>query len=192
MKEKLLTTQDNGCQQFFIKYGLELERGYYELLHKNLCSAKKIFQNIQENDIRAHWGNIITSMAEGNLIGYPSYFELRNFYEVDLQLLFTHYLGEYIEEICKFSDWLYKINPEIYKYTGRSFLKNGYTDIGLYFLKKGKEQYFNDPELHFLLGEYHFENNDYSAAFNDLQTCLRILPDYYPALKLKQEIDKTL
>ena len=191
-KEELLTATGEDCQLFFRKENMQLELAYYELMHKNPVAAKNILRTIQDTDIRAHWGYFIASLVEGKVEGYPSYLELRNFYEVDLQLFFTYYLGEFIEEICKYSDWLFSINPEIFKYTGRAFLTNQYFDFGLYFLKKAKEKYFNDPELHYLLAEYHTNSCNYSDAYADLKNCLSILPDYYPAVKLKQKIENVL
>ena len=191
-KNELLTAKIKDCQQFFIKNGFLLEAAYYELLNKNLYVAKKFFEKIQDSDIRAHWGNFLASMAEGKIKDYPTYMELRNFYEVDLQLFFTYYLGDYIENICKFSDWLFNINPEIYKYTGRVFLKNKFEDIGLYFLDKAKENYFNDPELHYLLAEYNTNNNNYDNARINVENCLQILPNYYPAMKIKRTLDALL
>ena len=191
-KEELLTAAEGSCQQFFNNNNLLLESAYYELLHKNLNSAKKIFKSLQDADIRAHWGYFVSCLTEGKIEGYPSYFELRNFYEVDLQIFFTYYLGEYIEEICKYNDWLFSINPEIFKYTGRAFLTNQYIDIGMFFLKKAKEKYFNDPELHYLLAECNINTGKYSEAMEDLRNCLTVLPGYYPAIKLKQKLEATL
>ena len=191
-KEEMLTATGEDCQHFFYKNNLKLEAAYYELLNKNLPVAKKIFQSIQAEDIRAHWGYFITSLIGGKIEGYPSYFELRNFYEVDLQLFFTYYLGEYIEEICKYTDWLSTINPEIYKYTGRSFLKNQYTDIGIKYLEQAKEKFFNDPELHYLLAEVNMRLKKYPIALKDITNCLNILPNYYPAIEMQKKIQSML
>ena len=105
----LLTAETIDCQQFFDDNNMILESAYYDLVHKNLTNAKKKFFKIQNQDIRAHWGYILTSLIQESIEGLPSYFELRNFYEVDLEILFTYYLGDYLEKICKYNDWLYTI-----------------------------------------------------------------------------------
>lgn len=191
-KEELLTAVQGGCQQFFSDNGFILESAYYNLLHKNLDKAKALFKKLQDADIRAHWGYFLSALIDERIEGYPSYLELRNFYEVDLQLFFTYYLGQYIEKLCNYTDWLFSINPEIYKYTGRVFLKNNYPDLGIHFLKLAKENYFNDPELHYLLGEYNMNTGNYEEALADLDNCLGILPGYFPAERAREQIKTML
>ena len=128
------------------------------------------------------------ALCESRAEGYPSYFELRNFYEIDLNLLLVNFQGEYVEEVCKYSDWLKTINPEIYKYTARVFLRNDYTDLGIYFLEKAKDYYYNDPELHYLIAEYFVSTKDYNKAQQYLTSCLKILPEYFPAINLQEKI----
>ncbi|MEE3349770.1 MAG: hypothetical protein VZR09_07000 [Candidatus Gastranaerophilaceae bacterium] len=188
-REELLTAGNPACQQFFADNGYVLEYAYAELIFGNPEQAKKIFLSIAGHDIRAHWGAFLSSMCMGKLEGYPSYMELRNFFEIDLQLLFTYYIGNYVENICNYSDWLFTINPEIYKYIGRVFLKNDYIDIGLNFLKRGKDKFFNDPELHYLLAEYYFRTNKHESAEEYINNCLMILPEYYPAISLRQKLN---
>lgn len=188
-REELLTAGNPACQQFFADNGCVLEYAYAELIFGNPEQAKKIFLSVAGHDIRAHWGAFLSSMCMGKLEGYPSYMELRNFFEIDLQLLFTYYMGNYVENICNYSDWLFTINPEIYKYIGRVFLKNDYIDIGLNFLKRGKDKFFNDPELHYLLAEYYFRTNKRESAEEYINNCLMILPEYYPAVSLRQKLN---
>ena len=85
-----------------------------------------------------------------------------------------------------FISWLRTINPEVYKFIGRVFLKNGYDDIGLSFLDAGKDYMYNDPELHFLFAEYYMKQKDFKNAENSVDACLSILPEYFPAARLKQ------
>ena len=188
-REELLTAGSPACQQFFADNGYVLEDAYSELIFGSPERAKKVFLSIAEHDIRAHWGAFLSSMCMGKLEGYPSYMELRNFFEIDLQLLFTYYMGNYVENICNYSDWLFTINPEVYKYIGRVFLKNNYADIGISFLKRGKDKFFNDPELHYLLAEYYFNVNNYESAREYVNNCLTILPEYYPAVRLSQKLN---
>ncbi len=188
-KEELLAAAESDCQQFFIKNNLLLENGYYELLNGRANDARKIFLKISDMDIRAHWGAFISSMVMGKVDGYPSYFELRNFYEIDLNLFLQKYLANYVENIIKYTDWLCTINPEIHKFTGRVFLKNGYTEYGLFYLNCAKEHFFQDPELHYLLAEYYASVNDYPKAKASVKNCLTILPGYFPAINLQRKLN---
>ncbi|MBR6099279.1 hypothetical protein IKP85_05985 [bacterium] len=189
-KEELVTAGSDDCQQFFAENGYKLELAYYNLFHQNIPGARKIFLSLSEHDIRAHWGAFFSSLCQGKVEGYSSYLELRNFYEIDFNILFKYYLGNYVEEVCKYIDWLAVSNPEIYKYTGRVFMKNKYYDFGLYFLERGISSFYNDPELHYLLAEYYMSVSDREKAAKYLQSCLKVLPEYYPAEKMIKELSK--
>ncbi len=186
--EEMLTASSDDCQHFFVENNCTLELAYWELLHKNTQKASELFAAISDFDIRAHWGVFISNLVQGEAKGYPTYFELRNFFEIDLNLFFTYYLGNYIENIIRYIDWLFTINPEILKFTGRTFLVNGYEKYGLMFLLRAKEYFFNDPELHYLLAEYYTKENDIKSAQEALLNCLNILPAYFPALTLQRKL----
>lgn len=187
-KEEMLTALNDDCQHFFATNNYILELAYYELLHKNPENARSLFENISDCDIRANWGIFISGLVQGKVNSYPSYFQLRNFLEIDFNLFLKYYLGEYIENITKYADWLYTINPEVHKFIGRVFLKNGYEDYALYFLNRAKDYFFNDPELHFLLAEFYLAKKNIAEARLAVQNCLSILPEYYPAKELQRKL----
>jgi len=187
-KEEMLTASSDDCQYFFVENNCVLELGYWKLLHNFPHEAGNIFMQICENDIRAHWGVFISSLAAGQIKGYPSYFELRNFLEIDLNLFLVYYLGDYVENVVKYADWLFTINPEVHKFIGRVFLKNGFEDYGIFFLERAKESFFQDPELHYLLAEYYEEKNNILKVNEAVQNCLNILPGYFPALALQKKL----
>lgn len=189
---ELLTAENDDCQQFFELNGCILELAYYHLLHQQPNRAQKLFLSLSDKDIRAHWGAFFSSLCTGNVTGYASYLELRNFFEIDFNLLFVYYLGNYVEEICKYTDWLAVTNPEIFKYIGRVFLKNKYYDFGLYFLQQGISNFYNDPELHYLFAEYYLSISDAESADKYTKSCLNILPGYYPALMLQKKLISSL
>ena len=187
-KEKLLTSLDNECQQFFIKNGYILENAYFELLSDRIEKAKSLFSAIKENDIRAHWACFMISMIEENIKEYPSYFEIRNFLEIDLNILLTFFKGEYTEKIIRYADFMFTINPEVHKFIGRVFYNNGYFDEGMFFLERAKNYFYHDPELHYLLAYISYKNNEFKKAEKSLNDCLYILPEYYPAKHLLKKI----
>ena len=187
-KTELLTAGSDDCQQFFVSNGCVLELAYFNLLHQNLGEAEKLFLSIQEEDIRAHWGAFFSSLCSGSVKGFASYLELRNFFEIDFNLLFLYYLGDYVEEICKYTDWLAVTNPEMYKYIGRVFMKNKYVDFGMYFLEKGLNYFYKDPELHYLLAEHYLSISDKEKSLKYINSCIQVLPGYYPAEKLRKEL----
>lgn len=187
-KEELLTELDYDCQQFFVKKGYILENAYYELLSDNLEKAKNLFSAIKNNDIRAHWACFMISMIEANVREYPSYFELRNFLEIDLNILIHYFKGDYVEKIVRYADFMFTINPEVHKFIGRVFYNNGYLEQGMFFLDRAKSYFYHDPELHYLLAYIYYNNNQVEQAKKALEDCIKILPDYFPAESLLKKI----
>ena len=191
-KEKLLTELDYDCQQFFVKKGYILENAYFELLSDNIEKSKNLFNAIKDNDIRAHWAYFMISMIEANVREYPSYFELRNFLEIDLNILLHYFKGDYVEKIVRYADFMFTINPEVHKFIGRVFYNNGYLDQGMFFLDRAKNYFYHDPELHYLLAYIYYNNNQIENAQKALEDCIRILPEYFPASHLLKKIKSSV
>lgn len=189
-KNKLLTADIEGCQQFFQTNGYELEQAYAELLNDNLLKAEAIFSSIADKDIRAHWALVMLSFIEGKVNDYPSYFEIRNFLEIDLNILITYFKGEYVEKIIRYSDYMFTINPEVYKFIGRVFWNNDLKEQALFFLNRAKNYFYHDPELHYLLAVVYLDKKDYLNTFKAVNDCLTVLPDYYPAVDLLNKLKK--
>ncbi len=187
-KEKLLTSLDNDCQQFFVKNGYILENAYINLLLDDIKNAKSLFLSIKDNDIRAHWGLFMISLIEGVIYEYPSYFELRNFLEIDLNILINSFKGDYVENIVRYADFMFTINPEVHKFIGRVFYNNELKEQGMFFLNRAKNYFFHDPELHYLLAYIYYCDNNLESAERSLNDCLYILPDYFPAVNLLKKI----
>lgn len=191
-KKKLLTDLNKDCQQFFIKKAYMLENGYYELLSDNIEKAKFIFDSIKDTDIRAHWASFMISMINSDIREYPSYFELRNFLEIDLNILLHYYKGDYVQNIIGYSDFLFTINPEVHKFIGRVFYNNNYIEQSMYFLEKAKNYFFHDPELHYLLAYIYYNNGDFLKSERALKECIYILPGYFPAVSLLKKINNRI
>ena len=189
-KENLLTCNDFlAGQRFFYENGFVLELGYCELLNDNIQQAKELFQSIKEKDIRAKWALNMISMIEGVVYEYPAYFELRNFLEIDLNIFINHYKGDYVQNIIRYSDFMFTINPEVYKFIGRVFYNNGLQEQAMFFLNRAKSYFYNDPELHYLLAFIFYNSGDYQKSLNCANDCLRILPEYFPAIDLINRIN---
>ncbi len=189
-KNKLLTADICGCQQFFERNGFVLEQAYTELLQDNLEKAGELFESILELDIRAHWGLIMLAFIKGDLNDCPSYFEIRNFLEIDLNILINYYKGDYVEKIIRYADYMFTINPEVHKFIGRVFWNNDLKEQALFFLHRAKSYFYHDPELHFLLAVTYLDINDTGSAIRALEDCLEVLPDYFPAKNLLNKLKK--
>jgi len=187
-KDILLTNLNKDCQRYFLKKGYILEYAYSCLLNDDIESAKKNFELIKDEDIRAHWGLILISLIEGNVKEYPSYFELRNFLEIDIDILIHYFKGYYVENIVRYSDFMFTINPETHKFIGRVLYNNGFLEQALFFLDRAKSYFYNDPELHYLIAFIYFNIKDYVKAQKAIDDCLQILPDYYPAKYMQEKL----
>ena len=187
-KKDFLAAKIKGCKKFFELHNYKLEQAYCEIILDNLKKAKALFEELAPNDARAHWGLIIISFIKGQVNEYPTYFELRNFLEIDLNILINYCKGNYVEKIVRYADFMYTINPETHKFIGRVFLNNGMKPQAMFFLKRAKDFFYKDPELHYILAEIYYKDEDIALCKKSLKTCLEVLPEYAPAVALLNKI----
>lgn len=186
-KDKFLSG-DFSVEKFFLQNGFFLEYGYCRLLSGDVKTALSAFNKILDYDFRADWAKKIIGFIEGNIISIPSYFQIRNFLEIDLNLLLKAGQAQFIENIINCADLLYEENPESYKFIARVMLYNDFAEIALYFLKKARDKFYYDPEMHVMLANCYFKQGDKAAAVNALNDCLSIMPEYLPAKKFLEKL----
>ena len=187
-KKDFLNAKIKGCRKFFASHNHKLEQTYCELICDDLKKAKQLFREIEQQDTRAHWGLVMLGFIKGTIEEYPTYFELRNFLEIDINILIIYCKGNYVEKIVRYADFMYTINPESHKFIGRVFLNNGMKPQAMFFLKRAKDHFYHDPELHYILAEVYKQDGDIVLCKRALETCLDILPNYAPAKALLKEI----
>lgn len=185
VKTDFLSGRIKGCNSFFEENGCYLEAGYCCLVLDKLDKAEKFFQQVKDYDDRACWGLFLLQMITGNIKNYPTYFQIRNFLEIDLNILLLYCKGDYIERIIKYADYMAYYNPECYKFIGRVFWANGFLPAAKLFLRKAKDKFYQDPELHYLLAYIaYYEDKNTEQCLKYLASCLELLPEYNPANKL--------
>lgn len=189
VKKDFLSGKIKGCKTYFENNNYYVEAGYCCIVLDELDKAKELFQKVQEIDTRAKWGLILLQMIKGDILTFPTYFQIRNFLELDLSILILYCKGEYVEKIIRYADFMAYYNPECYKFIGRAFWANNLMSAAMFFLRRAKDKFYQDPELHYLLA-YIFYNNDRNIdlAKKALGACLGILPEYAPAKKLYAQI----
>ena len=189
VKKDFLSGKIKGCKTYFENNKYYVEAGYCCIVLDELDKAKELFQKVQEVDTRAKWGLILLQMIKGDILTFPTYFQIRNFLELDLSILILYCKGEYVEKIIRYADFMAYYNPECYKFIGRAFWANNLMSAAMFFLRSAKDKFYQDPELHYLLA-YIFYNNDRNIdlAKKALGACLGILPEYAPAQKLYAQI----
>ena len=191
VKNDFLSGKIKGCKAYFEAHGYDVECAYADIVLGNLSKAEKRFQKTADVDTRAHWGLFLLQMLSGDIISAPTYFEIRNFLEVDLGILLTYCQGNYIEKILKNVDYMAMYNLECYKFIGRAFWAHNYMPAATFYLRKACERMYKDPELHYLLAYINCYNiRNIEACKKELDTCLWILPEYGPACMLKDKLKK--
>lgn len=178
---------DVSCSELEIAPN-SIEHAYLAILNSDLKSAGIIFKN--NDSPRAKWGTVFVSILQGYMQNIPTFFEVRNFLEIDLDFLLKNNLIDYVEQCLGAIDILATINQETYKFTARVMLVNKLYSAALKYMEKSKKVYYNDPELHFMYAKYYLEKQNYDAAYFYINECLRLLPSYYPAIIMKQRIEE--
>ena len=183
--ELLENGQSCECIEFFKSGGYDIEYAYALLLNDDLKLAESVIEPI--DSIRADWLKKIIAIINGN-IEYPTYFQIRNFLEIDLTIFIKSGRIDYVNAILRLADVFQGINSETYKFLGRGLLKNDFPKESKIFLDRSLESYYNDVELHYLFVEYYIYIKDYDKAKKSALTCLKINPEYYPAKKISEEL----
>lgn len=165
-----------------------IEHGYLAVLNEDLIQAEEIFNGV--SSARANWGRIFVSILSGVMKEFPTYFQIRNFWEIDLDLLIKNEKIAYVEQLLGAQAVLSAVNQEIYKYTARVMYENKLYSAALKYMNEAKNVYYNDAELHFLLAKYYLRVNDYKESLFYINECLKLVPDYYPAIIFKQKIEE--
>ena len=128
-----------------------LEHAYLLILNEDLDSAKFLFKTIDSP--RGLWGEVLVSVLQGFIDKYPTYFQIRNFYEIDLDFLLKNEKIHYVEQLLGALDVFSSINQEVYKYAARVMYENKLYSAALRYMNKSKKIYYNDAELHFMLSK---------------------------------------
>lgn len=171
---------DLTCSEFFKKNGYDLAYAYTLLLSGSISESKSVLERL--DSVRADWLKKIICIIEGG-VEYPTYFQIRNFLEIDLTIFINSKRIDYVNSILKLADLFQSINAETYKFLARGLLKNNFPKECKIFLDKSIKSYYNDVELHFLCVEYYLYMKDTENAKKSLNTCIKINPSYYPAQK---------
>lgn len=188
VKKDFLSGRIKGCKAFFENNNYLVEAGYCYIILDKFDKARNLFEQACQYDIRAHWGLFLLQLLTGEISKPPTYFEVRNFLEIDLNILILYCKGDYVEKIIRYADYMAFYNPECYKFIGRAFWANNLMPASMFFLRIAKEKLYNDPELHYLLAYIYYNDNNLSKCRQALETCLNILPEYAPAVNLYKKL----
>lgn len=173
-----------SCIDFFKDNNYGLEYAYALVLSGDLEKAQSVLVDL--DSVRSDWLLKLIDIFNGMYNIYPSYFQIRNFLEIDVNIFFRANKIDYVNALLRMIDAFQEINGESYKCIARVLLKNNYKKECKIFLDKSADAYYNDVELHYLFVEYYLAINDYENAKKSVEKCIIINPEYYPALKQKE------
>lgn len=171
------------AQDYFNKANNVYGCAYCEFLKGNLKETKAYLMIEKEPSIASNWLNYLCEILQNNFACYTTYFQIRNFYEQDLEMLFKYDQKNFINKILHLGNILGKYNGEIHKFNGRVLKNNGYLDYAEECLLKSVDVCYNDPETHYLLGELYEEKGNLQRAKAEYQKAIDVNNGYYPAIK---------
>lgn len=172
------------ASNIYEKLGDKFLQGYANLLGGNLAITQKLWDEVKETSPLIAWEKSLIGFINLHVTKYPTYFQIRNFLEVDLNMLLTSGQKSYAQNIMSGLNIFTEINPEAYKYVARVLLNHKYYSIAIQLLEKSLDIYYKDPETHFMLAKSHLYMQNNTQATKYLKTCLSFHKDYFPAKKL--------
>ena len=185
-KIELYSGNIDEAENFFTKAGYKTGIAYCKFLKGEFAEGYKILSDIKEQSSFCHWLICIIEIFLNKKENIPTYFQIRNYYEQDIEMLFLYKRDKEIGNILNFSQYISNFNMEIFKYNGRIMLNHGFNEIAERFLKKSLDVCYNDPETHYLLGELYIKTNRIQLAKESFNKCIKVNNGYYPAeIKLK-------
>jgi len=190
VKKDFLSGRIKGCRAFFEKNHYYVEAAYCCLVLDETDRAQILFEKVKDENIRASWGCLLIQFIKDDIRSFPTYFQVRNFLEIDLNIFILYCKEDYVEKIIKYADFLAYYNPECYKFIGRVFWANNLMPASKFFLRRAKDKFYQDPELHYLIAYiYYYNDKDYAKCRKSLNTCLELLPEYAPAVALLNKLN---
>lgn len=176
------------AQDYFNKANNVYGCAYCEFLKGNIKEAKAILLIEKESSIASDWLNYLCSALQNDFSIYTSYFQIRNFYEQDLEMLFKYDKKDIINKILQLNTVLEQYNGEIHKFNGRVLKNHGYLDFAHECLLKSVDICYKDPETHYLLGELYEQKGDIQHAKKEYQKAIDVNNGYFPAFNKLQNM----
>lgn len=176
------------AEVLFKKLHYFTECGYCRLFQGDKKGAGIIWQAIEDNSPLIMWAKALLGYIDKKQTRIPTFFQIRNFYECDLETLLSLNYTKWAENLINSIQYFSDINPEVYKFTARVLYNHRYFELAEKFLNAAKDYVYDDTELHFIEAQLRLAQNKKYAAIQSLQTVLEISPTYYPAKKLLDDI----
>ena len=188
--EYLLSGDYNEAKKNIDPIKQPLEFAYACFLSGEMSDVLKYLTNV--DSIRANWLRELVNLIVTSKMQNVTYFQIRNFLELDIDLFINSKRIDYLEKLFTYSSKLCDVNTEVYKLMGRVLFNNKLYSLAKYYLDLYKDIVYYDPELHFLYTKFYLLEGNFDLALRYINSCLQTMPTYYPAIKLKREIELNL
>lgn len=167
------------------------EEGYCFFYSGNKSAADKIWFSHQDLSPLLVWAKAFSGYVERKRKRLPTFFQIRNFYENDLDMLLTFGFDEYAENLIDSIQFFGDVNLEIYKFTARVLYNHKYYNFADKFLYAAKECCNEDSELYVLDAKNNIAQKRYYSAVKSLEKALDVSKNYFPAKMLLEKIKKS-
>lgn len=155
--------------------------GYCKFLTGNLAQAEIIMTMIKDSSPFANWILFLIDIIKCENKRVPTYFQIKNFYEQDLNMLYKAGQIEYAKKIIEKNNFLERYNKEIYKMTARVLMNNEILVEAQRYLKKSIDICYKDPETHYMLAEIYIKSANIEKARQEFLKCIEVSGTYLPA-----------
>ncbi|MCD7878312.1 MAG: hypothetical protein LUG16_00080 [Candidatus Gastranaerophilales bacterium] len=169
------------AKSYFKKSKNYLMLSYCLLMEGKAFRAELILKFIKEESPAAKWLYFLSRLVQDKNSENPTYFQIRNFFEQDLEMLFFYNQNKFIDKVLLNTESLSNFNREVYKYCARVFLNNGFYDKAEEYLKTSLDICYKDPETHFLNGELYIKKKMYDKAALSFNKAIEVNSGYCPA-----------
>ena len=185
-KIALYETNPDLAFEYFNKSENVYGCAYCKFLTGEIEEAKILARLVKDLSPTSNWLLCITNLLCDNYSEYPTYFQIRNFYEQDLEMLFLYKQYGIINKLVNLNGYFETFNREIYKYSARVLGNNRHYKEAKQLLKKSLEIYYKDPETHFMIGEIEEKENNKEKAIASYNKAIEVNREYAPAsIRLK-------
>ncbi len=188
-RQKLSIGDLEGAYEYFKKGENTFGCAYCRFIQGRIEEAAVLLNLIRDLNPAVNWLLCLIGIINDDTKEIPSYFQIRNFYEADLNMIFLYGNKEYAIKICKGIKYLAKYNKEVYKYTARVLIDNDSLKSAILLLKKSIDIYYKDPEVHFMLGEAYRKIGNTENAKKEYRISNEVTGGYYPAIKVLKDME---
>lgn len=182
-----------AAKKLFSEFDMTYEMGLCELLKRNLVEARKCFEIKKDDCIASDFGLLIIDIIEDSKTRkIPNYFQVRSFLEIYINFFIENNILDWAQKVIDNYQFFTQSNLETPKFIARVLHANRFYKAVHSFAKLGKEICYHDAEVHYIDACVYITEKNYEEAMNCINACLNFAPEYYPMLRLKQEVEELI